>query len=454
MHNLSSTRRVSSFILNSFAAYAAIAIVLASTSHAQTLEWFRTVNIGLGNRGVGVTVDATGAAYISGETNTAGTKQAYITRYDYAGNNAWFEALGQGVFDGTRGIGSPSADGLGNIYMAGRTRDALDPPTDVPGSTDAFVAKYSDSGVLEWTRQVGTERDDFGTGVFADTAGSVYLTGWTAGKLADPNAVSTDVFLSRFDSSGILQWSRQMGSDREEQPLDLTGDELGNTYVAGYTFGDFGGENAGNKDGFVSSYDVEGNHRWTKQFGTDSLDEARGISSDGLGHIYVTGRTDGSLVSGVVNSNSDAFLQQYDTDGNLLWTRHFLGDETDPFASTRGVAADRYGNVYVTGNSIGGLPGDLGIAEGDAFLAKFDSTGELHWSTRFGGAEDLTHISWDITVDNLGNIFLAGDDVDNGGFAFLYRFKDQAVIPEPSSLLLFAAGIAVVIVRRKRLVAV
>lgn len=431
-----------------------VAVLIASvafshTGNAQTLKWFRTVDIVLGNRGVGVTVDGSGAVYISGETNRAGFKQAYVTKFDYSGNDESFEALGPGFnsgFDGTRGIGSPSADGLGNVYIAGRTSDTLDPAAGDNGGADAFVAKYSETAMLEWTRQVFGESYEFGKEVFADASGNVYLTGWSSAA----SAGLSGLFLTKFDSSGVLQWSRYSGSDGFGNPLDITGDEFGNVYITGSTDDDLGGPNAGDTDGFLRSYDADGNHRWTKQIGTSNFDEARGVAADGMGSIYVTGRTDGSLVDGVVNSNSDAFLQRYDTDGNLLWTRHFIGNEDDPFTGTRGIAADNLGNVYITGNAIGVLPGDLGSLKGDAFLAKFDASGELHWATRFGGDEDLTHISWDIAVDNLGNIFVSGDDNSGDGFAFLYRFTDQAVIPEPRSLVIAVAALLGVTAIRTR----
>src|SRR3954468_24014983 len=92
-----------------------------------------------------------------------------------------------------------------------------------------------------------------------------------------------------------LEWARQFGSSALEYSTSAAADVLGNVYVSGITRGNLEGPSAGGEDGFVAKYDATGNLSWTKQFGTTADDGSQAISADGLGNVYVTGRTEGSL---------------------------------------------------------------------------------------------------------------------------------------------------------------
>ena len=48
-------------------------------------------------------------------------------------------------------------------------------------------------------------------------------------------------------------------------------------------------------------------HEWTRQLGTSSLDASYGVSADGLGNVYISGATRGSL-GGANAGYADAFL--------------------------------------------------------------------------------------------------------------------------------------------------
>ena len=66
--------------------------------------------------------------------------------------------------------------------------------------------------------------------------------------------------------------------------------------MTGYTGGGLDGNtSSGGKDIFLIKYDSSGTKQWTKQLGTSSGDEGRGITTDSSGNIYVTGYTQGGL---------------------------------------------------------------------------------------------------------------------------------------------------------------
>jgi len=69
--------------------------------------------------------------------------------------------------------------------------------------------------------------------------------------------------------------------------------------------------------------------------------------------VFLVGRTDGTLAGQTPGGGADAFVRQYDVDGNELWTRQF---GTSLFDLARGVSV-RDSVVYVSG--VVGGPGPV-----------------------------------------------------------------------------------------------
>ena len=205
------------------------------------------------------------------------------------------------------------------------------------------------SGDFKWTRQIGTSGVDNGNGVSADGLGSVYIAGRTFGDLGEGGAAGYDAFISKFDADGVLDWTQQLGSNGADWGYGVTADGSGSVYLAGATYGGLGSPNEGKPDAYVSKYDTAGVLAWTRQIGTGYEDASRSVSVDGLGGVYISGYTAASL--GESNAGGyDAFVAKFFTDvplppgdGNfdgvidgldfIIWATRF-GD--DPAASPPG----------------------------------------------------------------------------------------------------------------------
>jgi hypothetical protein len=186
------------------------------------------------------------------------------------------------------------------------------------GSYDAWIAKYDAGGNQQWVRQFGTPEGDLSRGgLSADGLGNVYFSGWTNGSLATLNAGGSDAFIAKFNAAGNQLWTRQLGSAEPDLGQSVSTDGRGNIYLSGHTSGSLGGSNAGGSDAWVAKYDANGNHIWTHQLGTESGDFNISVSDDGLGNIYISGNTAGSL-GGPNAGGSDAFLAKLvDSAANL-----------------------------------------------------------------------------------------------------------------------------------------
>ena len=159
---------------------------------------------------------------------------------------------------------------------------------------------------------------------------------------------------------------------------------------------------------------------WLKGFlGSDSsaLAIAYGAAVDANKNLFVGGTFRGSVVfnQSPVASNAgslDCFLAKFDPSGNLLWYKTFGAGGDD---SVYAVAVDSQGNAIVAGAFHGAV--DFGgttltssrFASGafsyDAFLAKYDPSGNLLWVKQYGGTfDDLAQSP--VAVDSSDNILM------------------------------------------------
>ena len=170
------------------------------------------------------------------------------------------------------------------------------------------------------------------------------------------------------DQAYELAWVRQLGTTAADKAYSVTVDPSGNAYICGRTEGSLGGPYEGPWcDGFLAKYDSAGHLLWTRQMGTVTGDESWSVAADPSGNIYVGGYTFGSLAGPQVGGG-DAFLIKYNTSGDVLWKRQ-IGTPTEEW--TYSVDVDGYGNAYITGHTFGNLGGpNAGIDY--AFLVKYN----------------------------------------------------------------------------------
>jgi hypothetical protein len=152
-------------------------------------------------------------------------------------------------------------DSLDNVYVSGSTNGGLD-GNSLTGTIDFYITKYNSAGVKQWTQQLGVaSASTVSRGVTVDTQNNIYIGGYTNGGL-DGNTwagYNWDHFVTKYNSAGVKQWTKQLGTNGVTQGWAITTDQLDNVFITGNTSGDLDGNTLiGSDDFFVTKYNPAG----------------------------------------------------------------------------------------------------------------------------------------------------------------------------------------------------
>jgi uncharacterized delta-60 repeat protein len=418
-----------------------LSIILLSSplfGQSNTKQWTKQLGTTSNDSGEGVTTDSSGNIYVTGitqgldgDTEELGLYDIILMKFDLSGKKQWTKQLvtSNRLFDQGSSL---FFDSSGNIYVTGWTGGGLDGNTS-SGGHDIFLIKFNSSGTKQWTEQLGTSSLEIGLGVTTDSSGNIYVTGYTKGGGLDGNTNfgGYDIFLVKFNSSGIKQWTKQLGTSSKEFGHGVTNDSSGNIYVTGFTQGGLDGNtNSGGKDIFLVKYNSSGTKIWTKQLGTSKDEDGYQVTTDSTGHIYMTGYTDGDLDGNTSSGGRDIFLIKFNSSGTKIWTKQLGTSKNDEGYE---VTIDSSGNIYVTGWTGGGLDGNTNMGGYDIFLIKFNSSGTKQWTEQLGTSS--SDIVLGLTTDSTGHIYMTGftrggldGNTNSGGKdIFLVKYNSDGV---------------------------
>jgi predicted SpoU family rRNA methylase len=285
-----------------------------------------------------------------------------------------------------------------------------------------------------WATYYGGSGGDVGNGITTDENGNLIIIGYgsstnamaTAGAYQVTNGGSPDVFIAKFNTNGVRLWGTYYGGSGQDCSSGITTDSSGSIMITGYTFssnaiattGAYQMAFSGSPDVFIAKFNANGTRMWASYYGGSGDDYGYGITTDSGGNIMITGRTSSPNAIATTGSyqmtfsgTTDAFIAKFNASGNMLWATYYGGSTDD---SGQGITSDASGNILITGNSlstnaIATTSAYQTTKDGyaDAFIVKFNTNGTRIWATYYGGSD------WDygygITTDTSGNIILLGN---------------------------------------------
>jgi hypothetical protein len=315
------------------------------------------------------------------------------------GELLWTEQFGTTFADGASAV---AVTGDGRIAVAGFTRGDLGNTNQ--GGDDTFLRLLDADRATAWTRQLGTVENERPQGVAFHPDGGLVLVGNTLGALLGPSEGDYDVFVLRVDDAGVDVWGQQFGTPSADAINGLAVASDGRVVVAGTTRGVLQGSGFGLGDAFVRAFQANGDHAWTRQFGSVGEDYALGVATGPAGRVAVAGGTSGDLADPLApaRTESDAFLRVFEADGSVAWTRQFGTDRDDNLSR---VAFADDGTLLAFGTTDGALAG-ANAGGRDLFLRAYDADGQILWTRQFGGAGDDHAVA--LAIADGGQVAVAG----------------------------------------------
>jgi len=360
-------------------------IFIAKYDSIGTLVWAVRAGGRDGDKIQSITLDGQGSIYVTGEFEDTsywgpimkvaeGGNNMFVARYDTSGNVQWVRSLGTVSPSHTRGYGV-CTDANGNVYVAcGTLGDTYYDGNFLfssNGDYDGIIISFDRSGNFRWAHHVGGNDSDKARGVVSDQGNFIYLTGYFANTANfSGSTVSTqghtDIFLAKYDTSGLLQWVTSAGDTGFDRSWDVLINVNGQVIVAGdQSRGVFDNNVAscqGRTDAFVAAYDDSGNNLWVVAGGGPEDDEGKAVAHDNAGNLYLMGDYGGSAIfppySFTGGHYAEPFIASYTADGtSLRWARNGEGPSND---RGTGIGVDNAGNIYACGNfditlQLGGL---------------------------------------------------------------------------------------------------
>lgn len=228
---------------------------------------------GGGTYGFAIAINASGNAYVTGETTAlfpitpgaidptrAGTDEGFVTKLNLTGTALEYSTYLGGEFDDQGN--AIAVDSSGSAYVTGSTNSRDFPTTACAldrtrgGTLDAFVTKLNPTGTaFEYSTYLGgamnipgpggivTITGEIGNGIVVDASGSAVVTGGasTPDFPVTPDAFDStvnagDVFVTRLSPSGnFITYSTFLGGSDQERAIDIARDSRGAIYLTGRT---------------------------------------------------------------------------------------------------------------------------------------------------------------------------------------------------------------------------
>jgi uncharacterized protein (TIGR02145 family) len=276
-----------------------------------------------------VTVDYNGNVFLTGETysdtgiatpgsyqpNRYNTSQdAFLAKFDSNGVRQWGTYYGgESVEEGS----SCTSDISGNVYFGGGTTSLTNIAS--PGAfqssygggfEDGFLAKFTTTGQRLWATYYGGSDMEEGFGCASDSAGSIYMVGWTKSPngIASPGCFQPvyaggggDAFIVKFDSLGQRIYGTYYGGPGIDYAFGCTIGWNNDLFVVGWTTSptnistpdsyqpNINGIGIG--DGMLVKFNADGQRQWGTYYGGSEPEEINNISYVRDDTLYVAGQT-------------------------------------------------------------------------------------------------------------------------------------------------------------------
>lgn len=309
---------------------------------------------------------------------------------------------------------------------------------------DSYISKHSSLGETIWLKGISGVNNEEILNIKIDTNNNIYVLGafnspnLTIGTITLANIGYYDIYLAKFNSNGDLNWIKSISGSDDDSANGLALDSSGNIYVGGrfnsnsITIGTTVLTNPTTGGAaFLLKLDAFGNPIWNKILNGSGHDYIEAVDVDSSGNIFITGGfystslNFGTTSISNTNNYKDAFIAKYNSTGNFQWVKKIGGTNDE---DVRNIKLDNNGNIYITGHfsspnlNLGTTNLTLNSFQ-DIFLTKYDTNGNVLWA-RKGGVSGY-NTSTGLTIDSNNNSYISGAYFNSINFGNLPEMFSQ-----------------------------
>lgn len=243
-----------------------------------------------------------------------------------------------------------------------------------------------------WTRILGGQSSSYFENLCKSNDGGYFAVGNTTewGTISENNSTS-NIYLVKTDSAGVMQWQQVFGDSRIEEAKDIIQVPNGDIYILGEIT-----NTTSLIDIFVMKLDANGNQIWFQTYGGVQKDYAGGLEDVG-NDIVVAGSKNST---GNFGEGSDVWLFKINNAGTTVWDK-LIGTSNKERA--KGIS-----KVHDGGFLLAGQRGDSATIDWTGYAVRTNALGDTLWTR---------------VIDSIGV-----DDDDNAGFNACVELRGDSLL--------------------------
>lgn len=341
----------------------------------------------------------------------------------------------------------------GDLIVVGTFKDTID--FDPAAATTAMLSSPSDynvhitrlnsNGDFVWTKMLDGDNEVFISNLQTDANGNYYMNGFFKGTCdfnPDPlvanNLTSSgdkDVFLCKWNSTGVFQWVRQFGNAGSNISYDMATDAAGSCYMAVMYVDSIDADpgvaqsyylSNGLQDALMVKVSTSGTLLNAYSIGGAFVDVIRDFKVLPGNELLVTGSVLGTvdLDPGVgtfpvtvLPGTQAGFILKLNAQGAFTWAKVLQPQNGGSLSRVESIDTDQNGNIYLSGVNQGAVdfnPDNQAVhlissvnGTMDAYMMKLNSAGQFLWAHSFGA--NFSDYLNSVTVMNDGRCFIFGE---------------------------------------------
>jgi hypothetical protein len=323
-----------------------------------------------------------------------------FTSFNLKAQILWQNTIGGNTFDDVEDVINTS-DGGFLIIGVSESNISGDKTENSRGSSDYWIVKTNNLGVVLWDKTFGGSGEDFPVSAIETSDGGFVIVGDSNSNMSGDKSENSkggfDFWIVKINSAGTKLWDKTFGGSDDEYGVTVRENASNELVIAGDSFSNISGDKSENSRGFTDAWIIKtsstGTLIWDKTLGGDADEELIGIELT-ADSGYIIGVIAESGISGdkTVNTsnNEDYWVVKLSSTNTIDWQKNYGGTSTSVSAlSTLIKTSD--GGYLLAGDSdsnIGGEKTENTNGGTDLWFIKTDNTGTIQWQNTIGGSDD------------------------------------------------------------------